>query len=191
MTELISASMRFGEKLILDSQSIVFPPSATVCLIGESGCGKTTLLRILSSLTQPDSGTVVRPDAVSYSFQEPRLFPQLTALQNVCVTTEREKAEELLSALELSGSLDKYPDELSGGMRQRVSVARAIGATAGLYLFDEPTAALDGASAERCISLILERLSGKDVIISTHSPLVEAACDVVIRMDNGILTRIR
>lgn len=191
MTELISASKRFGEKLILDAQSLVFPPHSFICLIGESGCGKTTLLRILSSLTALDSGNVVRPDALSYSFQEPRLFPQLTALQNVCVTTSRETAEELLSALELSMATDKYPDELSGGMRQRVSVARAIGADAGLYLFDEPTAALDSSSAERCVSLILDRLSGKDVIISTHSPLVEAACDVVIRMEGGILTRIR
>ena len=152
---------------------------------------KTTLLRILSGLSELDSGTVLRPEAISYSFQEPRLFPQLTALQNVCVTSDRKMAEQLLSSLELSEAMDKYPDELSGGMRQRVSVARAIGANAGLYLFDEPTAALDVASSQRCIDLILNRLSGKSVIISTHSALVQEACDVVVQMENGVLTRLR
>lgn len=191
MTELISATKRFGEKTVLCGQSFTFPSGKALCVIGESGCGKTTLLRILSGLSELDSGTVLRPEAISYSFQEPRLFPQLTALQNVCVTSDRNMAEQLLSALELSGEMDKYPDELSGGMRQRVSVARAIGAEAELYLFDEPTAALDVASSQRCIDLILNRLSGKSVIISTHSALVQEACDIVIQLENGMLTRLR
>lgn len=191
MTELISATKHFAEKTVLCDQSLTFPSGKALCVIGESGCGKTTLLRILSGLSELDSGTVLRPEAISYSFQEPRLFPQLTALQNVCVTSDRKMAEQLLSSLELSGAMDKYPDELSGGMRQRVSVARAIGANAGLYLFDEPTAALDVASSQRCIDLILNRLSGKSVIISTHSALVQEACDIVIQLENGMLTRIR
>lgn len=191
MTELVLAAKHFGEKTVLRDQSFTFPSGTTVCLIGESGCGKTTLLRILSGLSALDAGSVLRTGSVSYAFQEPRLFPQLTALQNVCVTTAREKAEELLTALELSGEMDKYPDELSGGMRQRVNVARAVGAEAELYLFDEPTAALDSASAERCVTMILDQLSGKDAIISTHSPLVQEACDAVVRMENGVLTRLR
>ncbi len=191
MTELISATKRFGEKTVLCGQSFTFPSGKALCVIGESGCGKTTLLRILSGLSELDSGTVLRPEAISYSFQEPRLFPQLTALQNVCVTSDRNMAEQLLSALELSGEMDKYPDELSGGMRQRVSVARAIGANADLYLFDEPTAALDVASSQRCIDLILHWLSGKSVIISTHSALVQEACDIVIQLENGMITRLR
>lgn len=191
MTELISASKRFGEKTILCEQSFAFPDVGITCLTGESGCGKTTLLRILSGLSTLDSGTVTRPASISYSFQEPRLFPQLTALENICVTSNRETAERLLSALDLSGARDKYPDELSGGMRQRVSVARAIGADAELYLFDEPTAALDDVSSKRCTELIARQLAGKSVIISTHSLLVQEICDTVIRMENGVLVKIK
>lgn len=191
MTELTAASKRFGEKIILDRQSIVFPDGGITCLTGESGCGKTTLLRILSGLCALDSGTVTLPRSVSCSFQEPRLFPQLNVIENVCVTADRETAFRLLSALDLADACDKYPGELSGGMRQRVSVARALGADAELYLFDEPTAALDDASSMKCTGLISEHLAGKSVIISTHSSLVREICDSVIQMENGILRKIR
>lgn len=184
---LRNISKAFSEKVILDGVDFEFASGRIYCLTGGSGCGKTTLLRMIAGLEKPDSGEIELTGQISYSFQEPRLFWQMDTLSNAAVTSTRERGAELLDRLGLGDAAKKYPSELSGGMRQRVSVARAIGCDAEVYLFDEPTAALDQTSAEVCADVILSELRGKTVLISTHSAILCEKADAVIRMENGKL----
>lgn len=187
MIALKNISKAFSEKVILDTVTFEFTEGGIYCLTGGSGCGKTTLLRMIAGLENPDSGTMEIGGRVSYSFQEPRLFWHMDTLSNATVTSTHDRGGELLCRLGLEDAIKKFPSELSGGMRQRVSLARAIGYDADIYLFDEPTAALDQTSAEVCAEVILSELRGKTVIISTHSAMLCEKVDTVIRMENGKL----
>lgn len=184
MIGLCGAYKSFGEKVILSDVTLEIPDGAFVCLTGGSGCGKTTLLRILAGLDTLDSGEI-SCGKVSYAFQEPRLFLQINVLRNAAVNGNEDKAKVLLDRLGLADSLTKYPSQLSGGMRQRVSVARALAFDASVYLFDEPTAALDQANALSCAEIIRDELRGKTVIVATHSDLFRGYADMLLRMDNG------
>ena len=159
-----------------------------VTIVGPSGCGKTTLLRILGGLLSASSGTVellgrrvAGPSrSVGMVFQDPVLLPWRTVLENVMLPvavlrldrqTYRQRALELLGLVGLAGFEDKYPHELSGGMRQRVSLARALVHDPALLLMDEPFGALDAMTRE-AMNLELQRIwreSGKTVAFITHS----------------------
>ena len=167
----------FGGKIILDHIHARLP-AGILCLSGKSGGGKTTLARIIAGLDKPDSGTVSGIIGyVTYMFQEPRLFPAFSALENVsCVSRQKEaenRAKELLLLLSLSDDdMLKKPRELSGGMNQRVSLARAI-----LYavcdggntvILDEPFKGLDPAVKEKAAALVVKELSGKNILVITH-----------------------
>ena len=134
-----------------------------VCLIGASGCGKSTLLNVVAGLEEPTTGEVdLRTARPSFMFQESALLPWLTAGRNVELPLQlsgvgrrerRERAESLLSLVRLDGQGRKRPHELSGGMRQRVSLARALASATsndepGLLLMDEPFAALDAITRD-------------------------------------------
>jgi NitT/TauT family transport system ATP-binding protein len=142
-------------------------PGEFVCLLGASGCGKSTLLNVVAGLDQPTTGELeIGTSRPSFMFQEPALLPWLTARRNVELPLRlaglgrgerRQRAEELLRLVRLDGQGDKRPHELSGGMRQRVSLARALAATtcagetegrSGLLLMDEPFAALDAITRD-------------------------------------------
>lgn len=140
----------------LDALDLTLAPGELVTLVGPSGCGKTTALRLAAGLEQPSVGRVIRPGAdgavVSYVFQDPTLLEWRTALRNVELVGElrgrpkaerRERAREALDAVGLAGFHDRYPRQLSGGMRMRVSLARSLVADPALALFDEPFGALD------------------------------------------------
>ncbi len=121
--------LRLGEKTVLEDFSLSFPLEGITCLTGPSGCGKTTLLRVIAGLECPDRGTVagIAPGEIAFLFQEDRLFPWRTALQNIADVLPREKrseAETWLAPMELAGERDRYPAELSGGMKRRVALAR-------------------------------------------------------------------
>lgn len=188
MILLKGLSKAFSEKVILDNVDHRVQSGKVYCLTGGSGCGKTTLLRMIAGLEKPDSGEIEVQGKISYSFQEPRLFWQMDILSNVAVTSTQDRGAQLLDRLGLGDAMKKYPSEMSGGMRQRVSVARAIGYDADIYLFDEPTAALDQASAEICAEVILSELRGKTVLISTHSILLCEKADMLVRLENGKLS---
>ena len=163
-------------------------PGEFVTIVGPSGCGKTTLLRIMAGLQRPTSGAVhllgraiTGPSRnVGIVFQDPVLLPWRTVLDNVMLPVQvlrldpaihRDRARRLLALVGLEGFEDKYPHELSGGMRQRVAIARALVHDPSLLLMDEPFGALDAMTRE-AMNLELQRIwqdSGKTVAFITHS----------------------
>jgi NitT/TauT family transport system ATP-binding protein len=141
----------------LDHISLEVPPGEFTCLIGASGCGKSTLLNLIAGLDEPTSGQVSVSGRVALMFQEPALFPWLTAAGNVELALRargikraerRTRAAELLDTVHLSGFGGKRPHELSGGMRQRVALARALAQDADVLLMDEPFGALDAMTRD-------------------------------------------
>ncbi len=139
----------YGSRTVLQDLSFsLFSQECTV-ILGKSGCGKTTLLRLLAGLEQPDTGTVSRPAGLKLGmmFQEARLFPWLTCRENVALglppgSSPRE-ADHWLQLVQLTEAADQYPSQLSGGMQQRASLARTLAMHSSLILMDEPFAALD------------------------------------------------
>jgi len=157
-----------------------------VAILGPSGCGKTTLLRIIAGLEKPDSGRVVllRQDAkVGFIFQFPTLLPWLTVLDNVALplrangmdwSEARERAKKYLSLVGLQTFEDFFPKELSGGMKQRVNIARALAVEPTILLMDEPFSNLDPLTAESLRSEILDLwtlgvTTVRAIIMVTHS----------------------
>ncbi len=143
----------YGNLSVLDGFSLDLAEGKVTAVLGPSGCGKTTLLNILAGLVPPDSGELqgLSESRFSYVFQEPRLVPSLTALENVELVLRavfgsperRDRALSLLAAVGLSGSAGLRPRQLSGGMRQRVSLARAFAYPADILLLDEPFQSVD------------------------------------------------
>jgi len=159
-----------------------------VSVIGPSGCGKTTLLRIIAGLESPTSGEVVingeRPDEpwekVGYIFQEYALFPWRTVWENVAFGLEikdmpkkerRDRALEYIRRFGMAGFEDKYPKELSGGMKQRAAIARTLINEPDIILMDEPFGALDYQSRSHMQKFLLElwEQSKKTIVFVTHS----------------------
>jgi NitT/TauT family transport system ATP-binding protein len=141
----------------LDQVSLAAEPGEFTCLIGASGCGKSTLLSLVAGLDQPTSGEISVGGRVALMFQEPGLFPWLTAQGNVELALRargvgraerRARAAELLEVVHLGGFGKKRPHELSGGMRQRVALARALAQDADVLLMDEPFGALDAMTRD-------------------------------------------
>jgi len=156
-------------------------PGQICSVIGPSGCGKTTLLRILAGLTMPTEGRVVtRPSNVAMIFQQPVMFPWRTVRANIRLPLElhgrvgeeeEQRISDLLDGLGLRGFGDRRPSELSGGMLQRVSLARALISDPGLLLLDEPLSALDEMTRESLwceLRTILKR-DDLTVLLVTHS----------------------
>ena len=172
----------------LDSIDLGFPTGQMTTLLGPSGCGKTTLLKIIAGLLEPTSGDVfVNGKKVTapgperaFVFQDFALLPWATALRNVAFglelrgddrTEREEKARHYINEVGLSGFENKYPHELSGGMRQRVGLARALAVDADVLLMDEPFSAVDEQTRRKFQEDLLHLLSveKKSVIFVTHS----------------------
>jgi NitT/TauT family transport system ATP-binding protein len=165
----------------LDRVSLDVAPGEFVCLIGASGCGKSTLLNLVAGLEQPTSGSVaVGGTRTSMMFQESALFPWLTAAGNVDLALRldgvpraqrRVRVRELLELVHLEDFADKRPHELSGGMRQRTALARALAQRADVLLMDEPFGALDAMTRD-LLHDELESLwtrTGLTVLFVTHN----------------------
>lgn len=171
---------RRGRVLLADFSASV-PAGSTMAIMGRSGVGKTTLLRTISDLSTPFSGRIDRPAGrVPVVFQEPRLLPWRTARQNVELVlpgSERDKAVEWLARVGLGDALDAYPLTLSGGMRQRVSIARALACESSLVLVDEPFSHLDVVTANELRAELKHHLAstGRTCVWVTHDPDEAAA----------------
>lgn len=189
---LRGVSKSFGENRVLCDLSLDFRTSGVWAIMGPSGCGKTTLLRIICGLETPDSGEIIGGGigSCSFAFQEHRLFPTASALENVaCVLTgeraEREShAKKILGELGLVGDdLTKPASKLSGGMRQRVSLARAFAADMPTVLLDEPDKELDAALRDTLAAMIRREGERRCVIAITHSEdFAKAITDKIINI---------
>lgn len=169
-------SKTFGEKQVLKDFNADFPFGSLTAIRGESGCGKTTLLRIIAGLEKADTGEIsgVEKGRISFLFQEDRLFPWLTARQNVeAVIKDKARlslATEILCELGLQNELDVYPAQLSGGMCRRVAIARALAYDFDILILDEALRGLDEKNIENTAAVIKRHSVGKTVISVTHSP---------------------
>lgn len=173
MLKLTGLSKRYDEKAVINGLSYTFPARGAVALMGPSGCGKTTLLRLIAGLEKPDGGTIEHDVArLSYAFQEPRLVPNLTCRENVALVLEKNadtaSVDNWLTAFELQEAAKQYPAELSGGMKQRVSLARALCYGGELLLLDEPFAALDEALKSRVAAVIRKYSENRLILMVTH-----------------------
>lgn len=189
MLECDKISKSFDGKTVIKDLSFTFPEKGLCLLMGRSGSGKTTLLRLLAGLEKPDRGTVRGTGNAAVCFQEYRLFPQCTALENVRLlafcqkdTSGKECPERMLAALGFSKTdMQLKPSALSGGMKQRVSLARALCADASVLLLDEPLKELDAGLKKKALSLIIRRAENALVIMTAHDTLeTEAAVDIVL-----------
>lgn len=211
-----SLTKRFGTGdatvVAIDSVDIAIEESELVMIMGDSGCGKTTLISLLGCILTPDAGqlridgepinpevqdmSVIRREKIGFVFQLFHLLPYLTALENVMVamdiantrTTEAEsRATELLTQVGLSERLHHRPAQLSGGEKQRVSFARALANRPQIIFADEPTANLDSRQSDNLMNLIqeLRQEHQTTIAIVTHHEGLKENADRVIQMKDG------
>ena len=168
--QLKNVSFSYGNTEICRDLSWQLPSCGVVCLWGPSGCGKTTLLRLLAGLEKPQKGAVTGVSSVSMVFQEDRLLPWLSALQNVTLTgASEEKAVEMLTALGLNAEESRaLPANLSGGQQRRVALARALAAEGDLLLLDEPFNGLDEATWRAVVPFAAAYAACRPVVLVTH-----------------------
>jgi len=144
LIRIVDLGIRFGDHQVLQGWNMDIRRGERLVLLGQSGCGKTTFLKILSGLRKPSEGSVAGvPSRVGFVFQEPRLIPWATVGKNLRFANPSCPVEDLLARVHLSGWAHSYPRELSGGMQQRVNLARALGMEPELLLLDEAFGSLD------------------------------------------------
>lgn len=205
----------FGSLTVLKNIDLEIEKGKVVSIVGASGAGKTTLLQILGTLSQPDNGSLIinnknplklnekelaafRNESIGFVFQFHHLLPEFTALENVCLPgfianksrAEVEKrAEELLTFLGLSDRLTHKPNELSGGEKQRVAVARALINNPLVIFADEPTGNLDSKNQDEMHELFfsLRDKFGVTLIIVTHDREFAKMSDVILEIKDGMI----
>jgi len=170
---LQNLSKSFGPKRVIEDFSAVIRAGGTTCIMGPSGCGKTTLLFMIMGLVAPDTGTIEGvPERKSVVFQEDRLCESFNAVANVRLACpadiSREEIVRHLSDIGLKESLAIPVRELSGGMRRRVAVVRAVLAGGDVLFFDEPFKGLDAELKNDVIRYVKTQTAGKTVIVVTH-----------------------
>ena len=186
MIELKKVNKAFGEKKIIKDLNLIIPDGKTLAIVGPSGGGKTTLLRILAGLESSDSGEFyldgvpfnpfelkMKEQVVGVVFQDFQLFPHLNIFENITLAPKmvlkQTKEEYLAASLGISDLLNIYPYQLSGGQKQRVAIARALAMNPRVLAYDEPTSALDPELRQQVERLILSlKEDGVTQIIVTH-----------------------
>lgn len=207
MLELKNISKRFGDKQILSDFNLTIPEKKILVIVGPSGGGKTTLLRMLAGLETIDSGEILyngqslaldelgKRNLLGFVFQDFQLFPHLSVLENLTLSPMKtmgvskqaaeEKAYQLLERLGLGNHADAYPFSLSGGQKQRVALARAMMIDPEIIGYDEPTSALDPELRLEVEKLILQnRDLGITQIVVTHDmQFAENIADVLLKVE--------
>lgn len=168
MIDICNISFSYGEKPVLRDYSLRVGRGERICLFATSGIGKTTLLRLIAGLEKPTSGEIRLGGRVTYLFQEDRLLPWLNLLDNLTlIGADRQRALRVLESVGLEEA-DKFPDELSGGMRRRAAIARAICAGGEILLLDEPFTGLDAGLRGRSAEALKREFADAAVIMVTH-----------------------
>lgn len=188
MIKLHNVSLSYSAQPVLRRCSLSVAKGEHVALMGPSSCGKTTLLRCVAGLQTPDSGEIKTAGRVAYVFQEPRLLPWLTAEENIAVVLEKGTflPSQLLRKCALADAAGKYPRELSGGMQQRLAIARALAYDAEILLLDEPLKGLDEALREEMLALIGRYTAGKTLLLATHGRSeAQRLCERVLEYRDG------
>jgi ABC-type lipoprotein export system ATPase subunit len=206
-------SKKYGELEVVKGVSISVASGEFVCLVGKSGCGKTTLLSLLSGLERPNKGDVLlngkkingasedelalfRRENVGFIFQSFNLIPTLSAWENVALplfpikmTSEERKgrATELLTQMEMGHRVDHLPSALSGGEKQRVAIARALINKPKIIFADEPTGNLDSATGDAIMDILnrLHTQEGVAILMVTHEAELAQTAQRLIRMHDG------
>ena len=191
MIAIDGLTLSYDGQQVLKDCSLRVEAGSRVALMGPSGCGKTSLINVIAGLLTPDSGKVSVNGKVSYVFQEPALFPWLTAVDNINVVLSDgpetlPRAEQLLEAVGLSDCRDKYPHQLSGGQKQRIAICRALAYGGDILLLDEPLKGLDADTRDQVSALLLQEWTGKTLLLVTHDPSeAQSLCDRVYRWQEG------
>ena len=184
-------NVAYGDASVLKDCALRVTAGRRIALMGPSGCGKTTLINAIAGLAAPDSGSIQVNGRVSYVFQEPALFPWLTAEENVNVVLSDKpdtlpQARRWLEEAGLADSLNKYPHQLSGGQKQRVAICRALAFGGDILLLDEPLKGLDPDTREQVANLILNTWKDKTLLLVTHDQWeAQTLCDTVLCYQNG------
>lgn len=179
MIELKHVSMAYGAKRVFADFSLSLPERGEYAVLGPSGCGKTTLLRLIAGLETPQSGQILRPDApIAFCFQEDRLLPWRTVRENIALALPAGARRDAARAARLAQAWlervglpeegDAWPSSLSGGMKRRAALARALAFDAPVLLMDEPFRALDDAAHTDMLRLVRQCAQGKLLVLVTH-----------------------
>lgn len=213
MIEIKGVTKSFGSLQVLKGIDLRIEKGEIVSIVGPSGAGKTTLLQILGTLDKPDSGSVVvdgietstlstnklsefRNTHLGFVFQFHQLLPEFTAIENIMIPAyiagmkpkeARNRAEELLAFMGLSDRATHKPNELSGGEKQRVAVARALMNNPAVILADEPSGSLDSKNKEELHKLFFELRDkfGQTFVIVTHDETLATLTDRTIHLKDG------
>ena len=213
MIEIEGVTKSFGSLQVLKGIDLRIEKGEIVSIVGPSGAGKTTLLQILGTLDKPDSGSVVvdgietstlstnklsefRNTHLGFVFQFHQLLPEFTAIENIMIPAyiagmkpkeARSRAEELLAFMGLSDRATHKPNELSGGEKQRVAVARALMNNPAVILADEPSGSLDSKNKEELHKLFFELRDkfGQTFVIVTHDETLATLTDRTIHLKDG------
>lgn len=200
-----------GKVKALNNLSMSISPGEIIALMGPSGCGKSTLLNIIGALDAPDSGQLLiankpivqyrpynkyRSTMVGFIFQFHHLIPSLTLLENVELpmytgkkySSGRERmAKKMLYETGLRHRINSYPNNISGGERQRTAIARSLVNDPKIILADEPTGSIDSQTGEKVISFLIEQCRNKEItlIMATHNPVISEMAQKIFHMRDG------
>ena len=202
MITLESVYKSYGAIKVLEGVSLQIEPGKSLCILGKSGCGKSTVLKLIALMTRPDKGGLfidgrdvtkmteteieaMRRGSIAYTFQEPLLIPYITALENITLVlgTPKDDAVDLLTHLGLGERLNQRPPRLSGGEKKRVDIARAILKGSSILVADEPLSNLDPDSGSKVIELLTRHASEGGVLVySSVEPVQAKFADEVVAM---------
>ncbi len=172
MIKFNNVNFSYGKNTVLRDFNLEINNGDKICLFGESGCGKTTVLRLLLDLEKINSGKILKPENLKPAvvFQENRLLPFKTVLENVSLfSKDEETAKYHLESLGLGKYLNAYPSELSGGMKRRVAIARALSAEFDYIILDEAFTGLDNENIISAAEHILNTIDNRPLVMVTHS----------------------